>query len=698
MISKIFNTQSISQSNETVLLFWQKKIFKSLFVFLLIVGSIPYILSCKYAVESSEWYRIIFYTLIYLWAASVTFIEKIPFPIRLWAGISGFYLLGLFSMISTGITGSTRGYLLCFSAFAAIFSGMRAGLITLCINIATMIMFGFLFFNDSVLSDPLLGEIDPMGWIVITGTFSFLCGAVTIVLAVVIRGVEISAKEYKHLIKNSSDLIWAMDRNHTITFVNASALPMLGFTQEEMIGKPMKNFMAHFESQFMTQLEEKGTQDIETVLTHKNGTPIDVEISGSKINPFPKSQNIYQGLIRDISQKKRREHEEEQIKEKRAQAEKLEALGILAGSVAHDLNNILSGIATYPEILMMDTSLDPKIRQGLSLIQDSGKKASAVVSDLLTVSRGSSAQKEILNLNSIIDRYSLAHDFQKIKQTYPRVKIEIATEPELLNIKGSYIHLEKTIMNLVLNAVEEVAQKLDGHVLITTENNYIDTATPGYDTVIPGEYVILQVADNGSGIQNEHLKNIFDPFFTKKEMGKSGTGLGLTVVWNAVQDHDGYIFVHSDGKGTRFNVLYPAVRQEVQVKTPAWSMEEIKGIGQFILVVDDLKEQQDIALTILDSLGYNAKAVDNGYEAVEFIKSHPADLVILDMIMAPSISGLETYRMMNEIYPGQKAIIASGYSESNDVSIAQELGAGCFVKKPYTVLDMGIAIKEELEK
>ena len=181
-------------------------------------------------------------------------------------------------------------------------------------------------------------------------------------------------------------------------------------------------------------------------------------------------------------------------------------------------------------------------------------------------------------------------------------------------------------------------------------------------------------------------------------MGKSGTGLGLTVVWNAVKDHDGHIFVRTGSQGTVFETLFPAVRQDVETKIQDWSIEEIKGRGEFILVVDDLKEQQEIALTILDSLGYNARAVENGYEAVEFIKSHPADLVILDMIMAPSISGLETYKLLKTVNPAQKAIIASGYSASDDVTQAQELGAGSFVKKPYTVLDMGIAIKEELEK
>ena len=539
MISNIFNVKSIDEDNEDARFFWQKKFFNYLFLILLVIGIVPYILSCKHAFETSEWHRIIFYTLIYLWACGVTFLKKIPFQTRVWAGISGFYLIGIVSILSTDMIGSTKLYLLWFVAFSA----------------------------------------------------------VTLSLAVLIKALEISGSQFKHLIKN---------------------------------------------------LEE----------------------------------------------------EQEQLKERLLRAEKLKALGILAGTVAHDLNNILSGIATYPEVLMMDDELDPRARQGLNIIKDSGQKASAVVSDLLTISRASTAEMEVININSIIDRYCSAHDFDKIRKTYQHIKIEILTEPELLNIKGSYIHIEKIIMNLVLNAVDEVSgmEGDNGKILITTSNSYIDSSNPEYEDIVQGEYVILSVIDNGPGIDENNLKKIFDPFFTKKELGKSGSGLGLTVVWNVVRDHNGFINVISNNKGTKFDLLFPAIRQEIPQKTKSGSFDEIKGQGQVILVVDDLKDQQKIALSILETLGYQGKAVDNGSAAVEFIKNNPTDLVILNMIMTHSISGLETYQKIKKINPGQKIIIASGYFESEDVLTAQNLGAESFVKKPYTLLDMGIAVTEELEK
>ncbi|MCG8643842.1 MAG: response regulator [Desulfobacterales bacterium] len=674
--------------------------FKRLFIFFLILGVVPYLLSCRYAAESSQWNRVFFYTGVYLWVTAATFFEKRPFQFRVWAGLSGFYGLGLFSLYDSGPVGSTIGYLICFSIFSVIFSGARAGLITLVISTFTLLCFGWFHFeygHGVPYLKPDIVEWDPKAWTALTGTFVLLTGSAVTALSPLIKTVENTVKENRFLIQNTPDIIWDLDQNFNITSVNPSIYPILGYSQREMFTQPISLFLPEFSSRIASSLKKKEVTRLETVMIHKDGRRIDVDFIGSKGSSRFK-EKTYQGVIRDISQKKRRERKQQQLKEELVKAEKLKALGIIAGSVAHDLNNVLSGIATYPEVLLMNDKIDPEIRKGLTIIKDSGQKASAVVSDLLTVSRGSTAEMEILNLNRVIKRYADAHDFKKIRETYPGVGIEIQTDPELLNIKGSYIHIEKIIMNLVLNGVEEVSHRPGGNVCIATTNLFFDAVVPGYKGVEPGEYCLLQITDNGTGINKKQIPKIFDPFFSNKEMGKSGTGLGLTVVWNAVRDHRGYIFVRSTAGGTTFEVLIPAVRLVPDKKNEDRSFEEIKGRGQMILVVDDLKEQQNIALVILDSLGYRAKAVDNGYDAVQFIKSQPVDLVILDMIMAPSISGLDTYRLIKDIRPNQKAVIASGYSKSDDVFTAQELGAGAFVKKPYTVMDMGIAIKEELEK
>lgn len=699
MISNIFNQKSIYEDDEDVLLFWQKKIFNCLFISLIIIGVIPYVMSCSYAMETSSVFRIVFYTLIYLWAIGVTFLKQIPFRIRTWAGISGFYVMGLFALLSTGFVSSARLYFMFFAIFAAVFSGIRGGVVALVMNITTLVGLGLLHFAGLLPIGQVAWHPDPSEWAVLVGTFFFLCAAATLSLAVLIKALEISGKEFKHLIKNTPDIIWTLDKNHIITFINSAVMTMLGYTQKELIGKHLSHLFSDRKIKFFRDdVKDRDHFNYETVAFHKNGTPIHVEVGGLKINDFSGCQNMYQGVIKDISRRRQEEEKQKQLEERLFQAEKFKAIGILAGGVAHDLNNILSGISTYPEVLMMDPHLSPKNRQGLSVIRDAGQKAAAVVSDLLTISRGARSDMDIININAVLERYIQSHDFRKLKDAFCHVNIEFSTDPELLNIKGSYIHIEKILMNLLLNAVEEVSTKADGSVMIATSNTFVDPSVSGREKMKQGEYVLLSVMDNGAGIDDDSLKKLFDPFFTKKKLGRSGTGLGLTVVWNAVQEHDGYITVASGPKGTEFELFFPAVRQAVPRKDLIGSLEDIRGNGETILVVDDLKDQQKIALCILENLGYRAWAVSDGYEAVAFIKETPVDLIILDMIMAPSISGLETYRLIKKIRPGQKAIIASGYSESDDVLMTQDLGAGSFVKKPYTILDMGIAVKEELEK
>jgi len=213
-----------------------------------------------------------------------------------------------------------------------------------------------------------------------------------------------------------------------------------------------------------------------------------------------------------------------------------------------------------------------------------------------------------------------------------------------------------------------------------------------------GEYAVLSVSDDGSGIPAANLEKIFEPFYTKNVMGRSGTGLGLAVVWNSVQEHNGYINVKSGEKGTVFELYFPVTREEVAGAEAEVPLEDYFGQGEKILVVDDEERQREIACGMLTKLGYIAEAVSSGEEAIEYVKEHPVDLIVLDMVMPKGINGRKTYEEIIKIRPKQKAIIASGYAKTKEVDAAQELGAGKYIKKPYTLEKVGLAVKEELEK
>jgi CheY-like chemotaxis protein len=304
---------------------------------------------------------------------------------------------------------------------------------------------------------------------------------------------------------------------------------------------------------------------------------------------------------------------------------------------------------------------------------------------------------EVVNLNDVIAEYLETPEFEKLKSHHPHVSITADLEKHLFNIKGSPVHLGKTIMNLVSNASEAISGQ--GDVIIHTENRYIHKPIHGYDDVQEGDYVVLTVSDNGRGIPASDIKKIFEPFYTKKVMGRSGTGLGLAVVWGTVKDHDGYIDVQSeDGKGSTFTIYLPATREELAGDEQKMSPEQYMGKGETILVVDDVKEQREVATSMLTRLGYRVEAVSGGEEAIAYLKASKADLIVLDMIMDPGMDGLDTYRSILDIRPQQKAIIVSGFSETNRVKKALELGAGAYVRKPYMLEKIGFAIKGELQK
>ncbi len=397
----------------------------------------------------------------------------------------------------------------------------------------------------------------------------------------------------------------------------------------------------------------------------------------------------------DISDRKRTERMLKESQEIKARAKKMESLGLLAGGVAHDLNNVLTGIVSYPELLLLNLPEESELRGPIETIKDAGHRAAAIVLDLLTVARGVATEKEPLGLNQLITDYLQTPEYQKLKQFHPSVTVKTLFDKSLRNINGSHVHIRKSIMNLVSNASEAIGGT--GIVTISTKNKYIDTPLAGYDDVQSGEYVVLSVSDDGPGIAVDDIERIFEPFYTKKVLGRSGTGLGLAVVWNVVQDHDGYINVKSNGRITTFNLYFPVSREAIPVRDLPRPFEYYKGNGESILVVDDVKNQREFACKALEQLGYVVTPVSGGEEAVEYLKQHSVDLVLLDMIMDPGINGRETYEKIITINPGQKAIIASGFAETKEVKKAQELGAGRYIRKPFSLENIGMAVKEELE-
>jgi PAS domain S-box-containing protein len=517
------------------------------------------------------------------------------------------------------------------------------------------------------------------------------------------KALRESNERYKSILDNIEEGYYEVDISGRFTFFNTSMSAILGYSEEEMIGMDYRHFSSPndvnkifntFNHVFKTGQPAKA---LDWKLIRKNGETCFIEASVALVKNNQNQPCGFRGICRDISYRITAEREKQKMADRLRQAQKMEAIGTLAGGVAHDLNNILSGIVSYPDLLLMKIPETSPLRRPIETIKKSGERAAAIVADLLTLARRGIPKRDIVNLNDIIADYLKSPEYEYLMTHHPLVDVIPRLDSGLLNISASSIHILKVIMNLITNAAEAMPD--GGKLLIVAENFNLDTPMPEAVSLKMGDYVRLQVIDEGVGIAEEDRERIFEPFYTKKIMGRSGSGLGMTLVWGAVQDHDGYIDVQSaPDKGTAITIFFPALRNIAPAIKEDFAVDGFKGNGESVLVVDDLPEQREIAHALLTQLGYVVHMVPSGEAAIDYLKTRRVDLVVLDMIMEPGMDGLDTYKEIIRNHPKMKAVIATGFSTSERIQAAQSLGAGPCLKKPYLLQDIARIVREALDR
>ncbi|MGD9278872.1 MAG: PAS domain S-box protein, partial [Desulfobacterales bacterium] len=317
-----------------------------------------------------------------------------------------------------------------------------------------------------------------------------------------------SEERHRLSLEASPDPIVVYDIQGKVSYVNHAFEQTFGWSSDEVIGNridfvPQEN-LPETKAAIERMLQGEKNVAFETRRLTKDGRLLDIQISASRFidGKDKPAGNIV--ILSDITERKRAEEEKRKLEVQLQRAEKMEAIGTLAGGVAHDLNNMLSAIVGYPELLLMQIPEDSPLRKSILSIQDSGNKAAAIVQDLLTLARRGVGIKEVVNLKYIILEYLKSPEHEKCKLYHPGVEIETNIESDLLNISGSSVHLSKTVENLVSNAAEAMPD--GGKIFISAENLYIDRPISGYDSVEEGEYITLMVSDTGIGISKKDLE------------------------------------------------------------------------------------------------------------------------------------------------------------------------------------------------
>lgn len=491
-------------------------------------------------------------------------------------------------------------------------------------------------------------------------------------------------EKYRTLFEESRDMIYITTAEGDVIDVNQAASDVLGYSKEELLRMNVKELYVDLKlrEQFQKEIERKGAvKDFQVNLFAKDGSIKTCLITSTA--RFDNFGNLlgYHGIVRDVTQEKL-------LQEELRRAYRLESAGKLAGQIAHDFNNLLSPLAAYPALIREELPDDHSAHSLLDEMEFTANKIAEINQQLLTLGRRGHYNLEPIDLNELV------HQVVMTQQLPVSIEVKEELASGLFVIKGGEAQLTRALVNLINNAAEAMNDK--GTLYLKTENVYLDVPLVGYKTINRGEYVCLSVTDTGNGIAPEIIDRVFDPFFTTKTMDRQrGSGLGLSVVHSIVEDNKGYITVDSSERGTTFSLYFPVARE--YEKYSKEDHTEIKQGYEQILIVDDDPMQRKVLSQLLQRFGYQVDAVSSGEEAVQHVRHHSPDLLLLDMVM-DGIDGTETYRQILEFKPGQKAILLSGYAMSERVRQALSLGAGSFISKPIMPQTLTRTVRSVLNK
>ena len=475
--------------------------------------------------------------------------------------------------------------------------------------------------------------------------------------------LERSERRYRRVLESGSEAIWITGASGGTRYVNEPACRMLGRSRDELLSKSLLEFVVEEQRPAVAERLARGragTSDLdETTLLRADGTQVYVLLSVTSIEDDDPSGAGTMAVLTDITERKRSEQSLRESEAKLLQAQKMEAVGRFAGSIAHDFNNILTAIQGYTDFILLELAEGSPLRDDLEQIRIAAQRATALTRQILTFSKGQPTQKRVIDLGDVVNR--LEGVLERLIGTKNTLVLAIA--PHATPIKIDQSQLEQVLLNLVVNANDALVRP--GSVTIETAVQVLNRdVTHGRGVIPPGEYVRLSISDTGTGIAPQVMDKLFEPFFTTKHTAH-GTGLGLSTVRNVVHDNWGFIGVDTRiGSGTTFSIYFPR-SDEQQPRLSPIAVPRVEIGHETILVVDDEASIRTLAGRILRKYGYKIIEAKHGRDALLRAEEHraPIDLILTDVVM-PEMDGPALVKEARRLLPRAKIIMMSGYAVS----------------------------------
>ncbi|MGA2519112.1 MAG: PAS domain S-box protein [Thermodesulfobacteriota bacterium] len=509
-----------------------------------------------------------------------------------------------------------------------------------------------------------------------------------------------SEEKYRSILENIQDGYIEVDLAGNFTFVNGVVCRRLGYSREELIGMNNRQYTDETTAKKAYQLYNRvyrtgePVRNFEEEVIRKDGTRWIYELSVSLIrNPEGKPIG-FQGISRDITERKRAEKEMAALQEQLRESQKMEAIGRLAGGIAHDFNNLLTVIKGYSQLSLMELKEGDPLKGNIEEIQKGSQRAADLTRQLLAFSRRQVMEMKVLDLNTLL------RDLDKMLRRIIGEDIELTTllANDLGRVKIDPGQIEQVIMNLAVNAKD--AMPSGGKLTIETANAVLDESyARNHADVKPGRYVMFSVSDTGVGMTPEVRERLFEPFFTTKQKGR-GTGLGLSTVYGIVKQSGGNIWVYSEpGHGTTFKIYLSRVDEPLEQLREKTTREELLRGSETVLVVEDEEKVRQLTVEILGKQGYSVLDASQGDDALAISEKHkgPIHLILVDVVM-PGISGTELTKRLAFLRPETKILYMSGYTDNAIVHHGVLEKGVNYIQKPFTIDELTRKVREALDK